>query len=294
MVKISNIQTNEIEDILILAEAIFKKHDSNVRGTLDYKVDWEISIKLTLDDEIIGFYLFDIKNISNNGKYKGKKGIEGVALGVNESQRGCGYGDILVNESYKIFKDTYNYIWGMHMHSLNIKPFWQKRRDIISDNRSYFTSVKMFENKVKIPQINQPDAISCGNTCIKMTLDYLNSYTNTSINDIIKICGTNAKHGTRDIEMRKGLEYFNIPHQQNGTKGDDDIQIEYLNRVLNSGNIFFLRTLTYGMKHWVIVCGKENGLYHINDPGQGSRTFITDRLLEVWKPRDYDGFEIFL
>ena len=48
------------------------------------------------------------------------------------------------------------------------------------------------------------------------------------------------------------------------------------------------------MKHWVIVCCKEDGLYHINDPVQGSKTFTTDRLLEVWKPRDYDGFEVFL
>ena len=127
-----------------------------------------------------------------------------------------------------------------------------------------------------------------------MTLDYLGSHTNTSINDIIDICGTDTTYGTRDVEMIKGLEYFNIPYQQNSTKGDDDIQVEYLDKVLSSGNIFFLRTLTSGIKHWVIVCGKDNGLYYINDPAQSRKKITKDRLLEVWKPRDFDGFEIIL
>jgi hypothetical protein len=294
MISISNIEPNDFEEVLILGESIFKPYDSGVRGTLNYKTDWNISLKLTMDNKIIGFYLFCFQNISSHQKCKGLKGVEGVALGVDENHRGKGYSDLLINESYKQFKQSHDYIWGMHLNTLNVESFWTKRRTIIHQTNSFFVSLKMFDYKVQIPLLRQPDTISCGNTCIKMILDYLGNYNNVSITQIIDICGTNRFHGTRDIEMRAGLEYFNIPHCQNITSGDESKQIDYLKTVLKMGNVFFLRTLINGMKHWVIVYGFSGDSYYINDPAQGTKTYTVDRLIEIWKPRAYDGFEIIL
>lgn len=147
---------------------------------------------------------------------------------------------------------------------------------------------------IKIPLILQTDGISCGNTCIKMILEHKNIHKNVSIQDIIDICGTNVEHGTRDIEMLKGLTHFNIPNKQNDYIDDEDLNIEYLDNLLSKGNIFLLRTLTHGVKHWVIVYGKKNGLYLINDPWLGLKSYRKKDIIDIWKPRNYDGFEIFI
>lgn len=145
-----------------------------------------------------------------------------------------------------------------------------------------------------ITLIQQPDGISCGNTCIKMLLEYIGIGYDMTIEDIVDICGTNNLHGTRDIEMIKGLDYFKIPYKRNNTQGDDLIQLSYLNDVLKINNIFFLRTLTMGIKHWVIVTGENNGTYYVNDPWLGLKYYTADDIIKIWKPRDFDGFEIYM
>lgn len=139
----------------------------------------------------------------------------------------------------------------------------------------------------------QPDGISCGNTCIKMILDYKGIYKNITIQDIIDICGTNKSHGTRDIEMIKGLNHFNIPYLQNDFIDDEDLNIEYLDSVIERGNIFLLRTLTRGIKHWVIVYSKKDN-YLISDPWLGYKEYSKKQILDIWKPKAYDGFEILM
>lgn len=145
-----------------------------------------------------------------------------------------------------------------------------------------------------IDLILQPDGISCGNTCIKMILDFKKIYSDVSISDIVDICGTNMIHGTRDVEMIKGLTYFNIPNKQNFFIDNDEHNIKYLDNILNQNNIFLLRSLTQGIKHWVIVIGKENDYYIVNDPWLGVQRYTIEQLLNIWRPRNYDGFEIFL
>lgn len=149
---------------------------------------------------------------------------------------------------------------------------------------------------IKIPLLQQPDGISCGNTCLKMVFDYLGIHNNVSIQDIVDICGTNNTHGTRHIEMKKGLEYYNIPNKRNKLDVDDsEYQIKYLDSVLNNGDVFLLRTLTQGIFHWVIVCSKcVNGIYNVNDPWLGYKYYTKEEIVNIWKPRDYDGFEVLL
>lgn len=144
--------------------------------------------------------------------------------------------------------------------------------------------------------IKQPDGISCGNTCLKMVFEHLNLHKDVSIAEIINVCGTNAKHGTRHTEMINGLEYYNIPYKRNPLLGIDnpDRQINYLDKILKNGNIFLLRTLTHNVFHWVIVTGKNGNTYYINDPWLGKITYSHDDIIYIWKPRNYDGFEIFI
>jgi ABC-type bacteriocin/lantibiotic exporter with double-glycine peptidase domain len=150
-------------------------------------------------------------------------------------------------------------------------------------------------DKVDIKLIKQPNGISCGNTCLKMIMEYIGINRDVTIQEIIEVCGTNAEHGTRHIEMIKGLEYYNIPYNRTPLlKQDDPIkQIAYLDSVLERGNVFLLRTLTHNIFHWVIVTGK-NDVYYINDPWLGSISYDMQELISIWKPRDYDGFEILL
>jgi ABC-type bacteriocin/lantibiotic exporter with double-glycine peptidase domain len=150
--------------------------------------------------------------------------------------------------------------------------------------------------KHNIKLLRQPNGFSCGNTCIKMILDYLEIYQDVSIKDIINICGSNSKFGTRHTEMMVGLDFFKIPYKRNDiTILDSDIQIKTLNNILDNGNIFLLRTLLSGVKHWMIVIGKdENNNFIINDPWSGSKLYNDTEIIKIWKPRDYDGFEIIL
>jgi ABC-type bacteriocin/lantibiotic exporter with double-glycine peptidase domain len=142
----------------------------------------------------------------------------------------------------------------------------------------------------------QPDGISCGNTCLKMVFEYLDIHKSVSIPEIVKVCGTNSEHGTRHIEMSKGLKFYNIPFRRTPLLNIDnsDKQLDYLDTILKNDNVFLLRTLTHNIFHWVIVTGKTESRYHINDPWLGSITYTCDEVINIWEPRNYDGFEILL
>lgn len=138
MIKISNILSEDIEQILDLADNVFKEHMSGNKSYISNATDWDISVKLLLDDNIIGFYLFKRKNLYGE-QFNNKIGVQGVALGLDEKYRGNGYGKMLIEKSYEL-KDNFDYIWGLHLQSLNNIDDWKKRRIIMNENSSIFTS----------------------------------------------------------------------------------------------------------------------------------------------------------
>lgn len=144
MLKIEKIELNDIDGICELADIIFSEHMSGNKEYVNYSTNWDISVKLTLDGNIIGFYLFNDSNLSQD-IFNDKRGVQGVALGVNSEYRDLGYGKMLIEESYKLFS-TYDYIWGMHLSSLGNLEDWKKRRTILNEGSNLFLSYKFIKD----------------------------------------------------------------------------------------------------------------------------------------------------
>lgn len=142
--KIEPINENDISVILDLADIIFVGQLSDNKAYINSVADWSISVKLLLDGEIIGFYLFSSNDIphSDDASFINKNGIEGIALGVSEKYRGKGYGKMLIDESYRLFSNKFDYIWGLHLKSLNNIEDWKKRRTIIDNGGNIYISYK--------------------------------------------------------------------------------------------------------------------------------------------------------
>ena len=147
--------------------------------------------------------------------------------------------------------------------------------------------------RIEVELIKQPNAYSCGNACLKMALNKI-SKNDIDILDLIKICKTNKRYGTRHTEMILGLEHYDVDYIRNTELRTPEEQLEYLKNVIDNGNIFLLRTLTLGIKHWIVICGAGENEYIANDPWLGEKTYDSDYILKIWEPREFDGFEILL
>lgn len=135
-VKIQKIKSAEIEQVLEIADTIYSSYyKANHKESILSTTNWDISMKLTLNNKIIGFYLFKDENLVDflmEEAIKEKKGIQGVALGVLQEHRGNGYGKMLINKSIERFQKQYDYMWGAHAWALNNIEHWRKRRKIIA------------------------------------------------------------------------------------------------------------------------------------------------------------------
>lgn len=143
---IYKINDNDIEDVLELGDNIFKGVLYDNKSYMYHATNWNISIKLVLDNKIIGFYLFSEGNIYYNDPiFENKKGVQGVALGIDKKYRGNGFGNMLINKSYELFNNDFDYIWGQHIKSLNNLEDWKKKRTIVNDTNSSFMSYKFLK-----------------------------------------------------------------------------------------------------------------------------------------------------
>lgn len=127
--------------------------------------NWDNSVKLTVNGEIVGFYLFsdqtpyefmnqleqyglnfDIKSEDLYNDLKSKKGIEGIAVGVYEDFRGKGYGRKLLEHPKSMGVD---YIWGIQTRGISDIDKWLKRRELLSqastpDGQEFWLTVQRF------------------------------------------------------------------------------------------------------------------------------------------------------
>jgi hypothetical protein len=150
-----------------------------------------------------------------------------------------------------------------------------------------FPDERVAESITEMEHIFQELEYDCGPTCIKMVAKHLGKGQQYSLSDITQICGSDNQTGTDDKKMAIGLKHLAIPFKV----GDAKTTFK-LREALLDGKLIILRTLTRGIKHWVVVYGYKDGKFQVNDPWLGQIKYSEDELLAIWKPRDYFYFEI--
>lgn len=120
-----------------------------------------------------------------------------------------------------------------------------------------------------------------------MVGDALGITDDLSIDDIAEACGTNEDVGTTDTMMADGMRKLGIPFRVGKSRDPKDLA-EF---VQHSGHIL-LRTLTQGIKHWVVVYDFADEVFFVADPWLGDIRYSAEELEAIWKPRDYFYFEI--
>ena len=139
-IKIEQIKKEDIDEVVDIASHIFSNvmsYDAN-QSYIRSVTDFDISCKLTNNDEIIGFYLLAPKKLRD---LKDKNGLEGIALGIKPDYRGNGLGEKLKDWFEDYAKDNgYDFIFGQHLKGLHNINDWLKRREIYrEDVHSYYT-----------------------------------------------------------------------------------------------------------------------------------------------------------
>lgn len=161
---------------------------------------------------------------------------------------------------------------------------------------------KNFENYkekgliLNIKNTRQPDCLTCGPTSLKMLADYVFKNNNITVKELAVACGTCIETGTIDTGIISGLKHLNISdyEQMLNVVKDDETGKKYLNNALENKNLIILRTLIHGMKHWLLIIGKVDDEYFISDPAGGEYVVDINYILNIWRPRNYDGFQVFL
>ena len=138
-----------------------------------------------------------------------------------------------------------------------------------------------------VEHLHQECEYDCGPTCIKMAANALGVGQEHSIQDLVKLCGTDPETGTDDRKMAAGMKAVGVPFQVGEAKDTDGLV-----QALERGSLIILRTLTRGIKHWVVVYGFEDGAFQVNDPWLGQIDYTPEEVLAIWKPRAYFYFEV--
>lgn len=308
--QILDINEDDKDAILEICAEVFQDvmdYDATI-GYLDAVTDWSISKKAVLGDKIIGCYLFNEQPVTqfvgaqvkgeNLKKYSNLKGIQGVALALLPEYRNSGYGKQLREVTKSL---GYDYIWGQHLKGLhNVDNWLRYGRRLVADTRHLYITLmdlKLNESSEKknFDKFHQYQELghTCGPTCIKMVTDFF-GLDNSDIDNIIDLCGCNTKTGTIDVGMKNALDNLQIDNLQNPFMGNEAESMEMLDDVLDGGNLFIMRTLTRGVKHWIIVYDKNGDEYMVADPWLGLITYDSDEILSIWSPRDFDGFIVYV
>jgi hypothetical protein len=152
---IERIEEQDKEQILQMCVDIFHGKtpfsDEMIISYTDAATDWALSKKMAIGDKLIGFYLlaegsiYDIisqcKCQDDVEKFAGKRGIEGIILGIIPEYRGGGLGDRLKNLPKSL---GYDYVFGQQFKSLNNLEPWLKRRELVADCGQVWVTAEIF------------------------------------------------------------------------------------------------------------------------------------------------------
>lgn len=152
----------------------------------------------------------------------------------------------------------------------------------------------------------QPTGNSCGPTCLYMVMEYILNKENDlpfdveikyTIEDICKMCGTDWIVGTPPDRMDTGMKMLDMNYTE---YIGSPRPYELLRQVLDDGNIAILRTITGGIPHWIIISDwvdntvleKIDDYFYVLDPSLGMIEYNEVQLEKIWKPRNYQFFEV--
>jgi GNAT superfamily N-acetyltransferase len=141
-----------IDECVEICNTVFSKHSSGVRPYIRNTANWDISLKATHNNIVVGCYILNTDPIhftSNTGfdlsKYKNLRGLHGVGLAVLPEYRDRGIGRALREYPDKM---GYDYIYGMHLESLNNLENWKKVREVVYTSNFMHVTLKDFRKKI--------------------------------------------------------------------------------------------------------------------------------------------------
>lgn len=310
--EILNTSRKDTKEILHVCSIALKNVWGNDAATYTIRAtDWNNSLKLVDNGKVIGCYLLKHSDLPDRldqddakidlNILEGFKGLEGVALCLLPEFKGQGLGNKLKAAVKSI---PHDYIWGQQMKELNNIENWTKSDRIIAGktngiyytiNKQDFERIKMRNsfkrissriNDITKSHYDQDKEYNCGPSCIKTILKLTDR--EVDIETIEKACETTKLTGTNDIGIEKCLKELNVPSQ----RIDKLDPFKSLDSNLSNGHGSILRTLTKGVKHWIVCYGKRGDTYLISDPWLGLIKYDKSQLDKIWKPRDYDGFNV--
>jgi hypothetical protein len=304
--EIEKILITDTAEILDIADKIFPEtigfNYGYIGSYLNKKQVQDISVKLVDNEKIIGFYIMNsasCPSLVKEARIYGidpMKGIEGIALGIIPEYRGTGLGKRLIMYPYAM--TDFDYIWGKHFTHLNNMKEWAKRRVVI-DEGSIFLSITALRhtNMGTMPMFKhyqQTEGWNCGPTALLIAYKPMLNYKSTTIDEISSLCGADNITGTTDVRMKAGLDALDIKYLQSSELNNKNA-LHWLKYHLNESDVFLLRGLVKGVKHWVVVTNydKRNKVFRILDPWLGDYELDGTGLLEIWQPRNFDGFILF-
>jgi GNAT superfamily N-acetyltransferase len=148
---IEKIMEKDKEEVLHIVSNIFSEMTEmsydECKEYTEESTDWDKSVKLVLNDKIIGCYIVADKQLE---EMPDKKGIEGIGLCILPEYRGKGYGELLKDwlETYAKEND-YDFIFGQHLKSLqNLDP-WLKRRELYNEDEDTYYTIKWIKKPLK-------------------------------------------------------------------------------------------------------------------------------------------------
>jgi len=144
-------------------------------------------------------------------------------------------------------------------------------------------SYKIFEKDIK--HLYQPNAYTCGVTCIKMVLDFLKKE-NKSIEELSKLANCNKLTGTVLSNMKKLLDINDI----NYDLFKDLNHQEIIDNIKKDDCVYVIMIWLGDVPHWILIKDYQDDEYVVNDPWQGEIVLSTEELNEMF---NYDKINIY-
>jgi hypothetical protein len=163
--EVSVIESEDVPKIVDILHSSFGHIDSKetIASKLLPRMLNGISIKLTVNGEIVGCYILATKSVnafisdikSNNLKdFKSgntqlylkeemsDRGLQGIALSIMPEWRSYGYGNLLKN--WYSGDPRFDYIWGVQDKNLGNIEDWKKTREIFAECPTHFATIRKF------------------------------------------------------------------------------------------------------------------------------------------------------